>query len=65
MTTCRDNQQKLCGKEECKICFKRSFASYDGKTSNGNLKVECWDYEKNDKTPYEVIKGTHTKYKFN
>lgn len=43
---CSSKQRQLCGLKECKICFDRSFASYEGKTPNGKLKVNCWDYEK-------------------
>jgi hypothetical protein len=45
MRICRGNQKKLCGKEkeECGICYKRSFANYNGTTNKGFLKIECWD----------------------
>jgi len=65
MTTCKPKQLKLCGKEDCNICFERSFASYDDKTPLGKLKVECWDYEKNgDIKPINLSKGTNKKYWF-
>tara|TARA_B100001094_G_scaffold310544_1_gene345262 strand:- start:42 stop:1559 length:1518 start_codon:yes stop_codon:yes gene_type:complete len=55
MNICRKNQQKLCGNKECQICFIRSFASYEGTTENGKLKVECWDYDMNNGlTPYNI-----------
>lgn len=62
---CNKKQLKLCGNKECKICFDRSFASYDGKTQNGKLKVDCWDYEKNDNVkPWELRKCHIGKYYF-
>ena len=64
MSTCKPNQIKLCGKKECKICFDRSFASYTGKTKNGKLKVECFDYEKNKLEPYELATNTNKEYLF-
>lgn len=45
MKICKPRQQKLCGKEECQICLKRSFTSYDGKTVKGTRKVELWNNE--------------------
>jgi hypothetical protein len=41
---------------ECKFCFDRSFASYEGKTSTGKLKTECWDEKKNKQKPRNVRK---------
>lgn len=52
---CTPTQKKLCGKENCKICFDRSFAS--------NEKSKYWD-ESNDIKPIEVCIGTRKKYKF-
>ena len=46
------------------ICFNKSFASYDGKTNKGKLKVECWDKEKNKLTPRQVFKRSGKKYWF-
>ena len=34
-------QWKHCEKNDCKYCYERSFASYDGVTSNGEHKVDC------------------------
>ena len=60
MTTCKPKQMKLCGKDECKICFERSFASYNGKTEKGKLKIDCWDNDKNgDVKPINLRKGTN------
>ena len=42
MASCNSNQQKLCGRLECNVCFERSFASYEGKTPDGKKKVDCW-----------------------
>jgi hypothetical protein len=62
---CSSKQRHLCGKEECKICFNRSFASYDGKTSSGKLKVDCWDNEKNGEIkPINIFRKTNKKYWF-
>ena len=59
---CSSKQRQLCGLKECKICFDRSFASYEGKTPNGKLKVNCWDYEKNrEMTPFNIFKGSEKK----
>jgi len=52
---------------QCKktIPFIRSFASFDGKTSNGKLKVDCWDNKKNGKVnPRDVFKSSRKKYFF-
>jgi len=63
--SCSSKQRHLCGKEECKICFNRSFASYDGKTSSGKLKVDCWDNEKNGEIkPINIRIKTGNKYWF-
>ena len=62
---CSSKQKLLCGLQECKICFDRSFASYEGKTPNDKLKVDCWDNEKNGEIkPINICKGTHKKYWF-
>ena len=64
--TCSKTQSKLCNKEKCKICFERSFASYEGKTKKGTLKVELWNYELNNGiNPRNVRKGSITKRWFN
>jgi len=34
--------RELCANKDCNPCFKKSFASYKGKTPNGVLKVDCW-----------------------
>jgi very-short-patch-repair endonuclease len=43
---------------------KKSFAEYEGKTSSGKYKRDCWS-DKNKLTPEEVSYGTHKKYWFN
>ena len=35
-----------------KLSYERSFASYEGKTKNGKLKVECWYNDKNKSLIY-------------
>ncbi len=48
---------KICGNNECKICFDKSFASCD--------KSKFWDYEKNgDIKPIQVTKCSGEKYWF-
>ena len=42
-----------------KLSYERSFASYEGKTKNGKLKVECWNYEENKINPRDVSKNSH------
>jgi len=65
MTECRKNQIKLCGKEECKVCFERSFAGYTGKTKKGKFKKDCLDLSKHKGiTPRNITKGTKDKYHF-
>lgn len=60
---CRIDHIELCGKKDCKICFERSFASYEGKTKNDKLKVDCWDII-NKKKPLEIYKNTNKKFWF-
>lgn len=58
---CSSKQSHLCGLKECKICFDRSFASYEGKTPNCKLKVDCWDNEKNGEIkPFSIKKTFNT-----
>jgi hypothetical protein len=57
--------QKLCGEDDCIICYDKSFKSYPEKTTNGKLKVECWDAIKNgDIKPIDIAIKTHKKYWF-
>jgi hypothetical protein len=57
--------RSLCNKEECTICYSRSFASYESKTANGKLKVNCWHYTKNGGlTPRDVFMSSHKKFWF-
>ena len=58
------SKKTMCNDDDCKICFERSFASFNDKTDNGKLKIDCWIEEKNGKIPREVFKNTHTKYWF-
>ena len=57
--------QKICEDSDCERCFERSLASYIGKTKNGKLKIECFDYENNGNlTPRQLIKGSNTKHQY-
>ena len=58
------SNKKLCNKEDCIHCYNKSFASYEGKTKNGKLKIECWQ-EENKLKPRDVFKSSGKKYKFN
>ena len=49
--------KKICGDKDCKICFPKTFASY-----NKN-KLECWS-NKNEKKPWQVFRGTQKMYWF-
>ena len=60
--SCNGNKQRLCVKRDCELCFQRSFASYDGKTENGKLKVDCWIDNKS--SPREVFKSCNSKFNF-
>nr|WNL49759.1 restriction endonuclease [Marseillevirus sp.] len=48
--------QKLCSSNECKICFKKSFASSD--------KAGFWSFEKNKQSPREVFISSNKKFWF-
>ena len=54
---CCRNTRKICFSDDCKQCFSNSFASHE--------KSKYWDTDCNDKSPRQVIKGTHDKYWFN
>jgi hypothetical protein len=57
--------QKNCGEDNCKFCYDKSFKSYKGKTTNGNLKVECWHPNENeDVNPRDVAISSGKKYWF-
>jgi very-short-patch-repair endonuclease len=49
--------QKLCSKEDCNICFNKSFASHE--------RILEWDYAKNKDNPRNIFKGSEKKYWFN
>lgn len=49
--------KKICGKESCKMCFKKSFASQE------HDKVECWS-NKNKVKPFQVFKCSQKEYWF-
>tara|TARA_B000000565_G_C23776505_1_gene374232 strand:- start:36 stop:2522 length:2487 start_codon:yes stop_codon:yes gene_type:complete len=62
---CNGAIQKICEDSDCERCFERSLASYIGKTKNGKLKIECFDYENNGSlTPRQLIKGSNTKHQY-
>lgn len=50
------SSKQLCDKDDCKICFEKSFASID--------KSKCWNINLNDKSPREVFKNSGKKYHF-
>src|SRR5690242_2682008 len=43
---CKENAKRLCGNQECEICFARSFGSHE--------KIQYWSV-KNDKQPWQVF----------
>jgi very-short-patch-repair endonuclease len=53
---CYKSSKKLCGLNECKICFDKSFASHE--------KAKCWS-NKNEIKPINVFKGSQAQYLFN
>ena len=54
---CEGNQRRLCGKSDCEICFKRSFASHD--------RAKYWDQEMNiGIMPRDVFLNSNKKYWF-
>ena len=57
--------RKLCFDKTCNFCYKKSFASYTGKTKNGKLKIHCWHQSKNkDTTPRTISMTANKKYWF-
>ena len=45
--------------------FCYSFASFEGKTQSGKLKIDCWDIDKNkDIKPRNIFKNSHTQIWF-
>mgnify|MGYP001163737053 CR=1 FL=1 len=53
----------VCGNISCEDCFEKSFASFEGITPSGNLKVDCWS-DRNELKPYEVTKCSNQKFWF-
>ena len=51
---CTAKPIKICGEEDCKFCYEKSFASHE--------KASCWDYKKNKVNPLEVYKKSTDKY---
>ena len=63
---CSTPTKKLCDNNLCVFCFKNSLASYDEKTTNDKLKINCWNLEKNNGlVPRDVMRGSIQKYWFN
>ena len=55
----------ICKSHDCGHCFKKSFASYEGKTPSGNLKIDYWIKEKNNGlTPRDITKSNDKKFWF-
>jgi hypothetical protein len=52
---CNLSQKKLCGSEECDICYSRSFATH--------LRASFWSIS-NELKPYQVILNSNKKYLF-
>lgn len=61
---CSEPVRKICPSNECKHCYSRSFASYEGITIKGGRKVDCWNHEKNILIPRHVTKGNDNKFHF-
>lgn len=55
MTTCNTTQKRLCDKDDCEICFDRSFASHP--------KAICWSKD-NEQKPREILRCVSKKYLF-
>lgn len=51
------SNQKLCS---CDKCYEKSFASYQGKTKSGKLKIDCLF----DSDPKRITRGSSKKYNF-
>lgn len=49
-TYCTSKPITLCDKDNCAVCFEKSFASHK--------KSKCWDFEKNDLLPRQFHKGS-------
>jgi hypothetical protein len=59
------SKKTLCNDNDCKTCFERSFASFNGKTKSKKLKINYWIKDKNNGLiPRNICKNTHTKYWF-
>lgn len=48
---CTKNQKAPCGERNCEVCFERTCASE-------NKIMQIWDWEKNPKNPWEILKKT-------
>ena len=38
--------KKICNNINCKFCLSKTLASYQGRTKNNNLKINCWNKQK-------------------
>jgi very-short-patch-repair endonuclease len=62
---CCNTNKKLCEDKVCDYCFKRSFANCKTKTPNGNMVVDCFNYEKNGKVDlYKITMCDNIKFYF-
>ena len=57
------NKQRCDDTKSCQTCLAKTFHSFDGKTPNGNLKVQCWS-KTNKKEPHEVALHCRDKFEF-
>ena len=49
---------QICEKEDCSYCYNKSFASYDGLTTLGKKKVECWSkINKSNPRDFSICSG--------
>jgi len=59
---CAKRRTAFCPKEaNCVDCWAASFASFDGKTENGKLKVECFLREKSKYSIHQLAKNSYKK----
>jgi len=57
------SNKKRCMEENCYLCFNNSFSSYDGLTSLGKMKVDCWS-NINEKRPRDIAISSGKKFYF-
>ena len=56
--------QIMCHEKNCKICYEKSFASFNGENFDGMKMIDCWNYEKNKLIPRMVFKSSNKTYHF-